>query len=221
MTDTLTTILESGLVAIIRSDQPEGLVDAANALGDGGVKALEVTLNTPGALDAISTLTAVGKRKFIVGAGSVLDGESTRAAILAGAEFLVSPNVNIRAIQVAKRYGKVICSGAFTLTEIVNAQQAGADIIKIFPVSSVGPKYIKDILAPLSQVRVMPVGGVNLKNMVDYLQAGACAVGVGSSLVNSKMIAQGDWPGITELARQHVQVIESTRSSCAQPGTRT
>lgn len=217
MTDTLGIILESGLVAVIRSDHPEGLVEAAKALSDGGVKALEVTLNTPGALDAISTLAAVGKRNFVVGAGSVLDGESARVAILAGAEFLVAPNLNTRAIEVTKRYGKVICSGAFTPTEIVNAQQAGADIIKIFPASSVGPKYIKDILAPLSQVRVMPVGGVNLKNIADYLQAGACAVGVGSSLVNSKLIAQGDWLGITELARQHVRVIESARSSCAQP----
>lgn len=213
MTDTLTTILESGLVAVIRSDRPQGLMETAKALADGGVKALEVTLNTPGALDAISSLASVAKRNFVVGAGSVLDGESARVAILAGAEFLLAPNLNTHAIEVAKRYGKVICPGAFSPTEIVHAQQAGADIVKIFPVSSVGPKYIKDILGPLSQVRVMPVGGVNLKNIADYLRAGACAVGVGSSLVNSKLIAQGDWPGITELARQHVRAIESARSS--------
>jgi len=161
MTDTLTSILESGLVAIIRSDRPQGLFETANALADGGVKALEITLTTPGALEAISNLATASKGKFIVGAGSVLDGESARAAILSGAEFLVMPNLNTGAIEVAKRYGKVVCPGALTPTEIVTAQQAGADIIKIFPASSLGPEYIKAVRAPLPQIRLMRPPGID------------------------------------------------------------
>ena len=208
--DTLQSILASGLIAIIRSDRPEGLVDTAKALAVGGVKALEVTLTTPGALDAISDLAAASKGEFVVGAGSVLDAESARAAILSGAEFLVMPNLNIGAIEVGKRYGKVVCPGALTPTEIVNAQQAGADIIKIFPASSLGAGYIKAVKAPLPQVRLMPVGGMNLQNIGDYFRAGACAVGVGGSLVNSKLIAQGNFSGIADLARQYLRAVKES-----------
>ena len=213
MNDILTSILESGLVAIIRSDRPQGLFETASALAEGGVKALEITLTTPGALVAISNLATASKGKFIVGAGSVLDAESARAAILAGAEFLVMPNLNTGAIELAKRYGKIICPGALTPTEIVNAQQAGADLIKIFPASSLGPGYIKAILAPLPQVCLVPVGGINLENVADYFRAGAAAVGVGGSLVSSKLICQGDWAAITELARKYVRVVQSARKS--------
>ena len=216
MTNTLTRILESGLVAIIRSNRPQGLVETANALAEGGVTALEVTLTTPGALEVISDLAASCKGAFAVGAGSVLDRESARAAILAGAEFLVMPNLNIGTIEIAKRYGKVVCPGALTPTEIVNAQQAGADIIKIFPASSLGPEYIKAVRAPLPQIRLMPVGGINLENVSSYFKAGACAVGVGSSLVNGKLIDQGDWSSITKLARQYVQAIQGARNSDTQ-----
>ena len=215
MTNTLTRILESGLVAIIRSDRPQGLVETANALANGGVTALEVTLTTPGALEAISDLAAC-KGDFVVGAGSVLDAESARAAILAGAEFLVAPNLNTGTIEVAKRYGKVVCPGALTPTEIVNAQQAGADIIKIFPASLLGPEYIKAVRAPLPQIRLMPVGGINLENASGYFKAGACAVGVGSSLVNEKLIERGDWSSITKLARQYVQAAQEARKSDTQ-----
>ena len=211
MTDTLGAILESGLVAIIRSDRPQGLVETANALAEGGVKALEVTLTTPGALDAITHLAAASEGRFIVGAGSVLDGESARAAILAGAEFLVMPVVNVGAIEVAKRYGKVACPGALTPTEVVSAAQAGADIIKVFPASQFGPGYIKAVRAPLPQMRLMPVGGVNLINAGDYVRAGACALGVGGSLVNSKRIAAGDFAAITQLAADFVQTIQAAR----------
>ena len=213
MTNTLETILESGLVAIIRSDRPQGLLETANALADGGVKALEVTLTTPGALEAISNLATAAQGRFVVGAGSVLDAESARAAILAGAEFLVMPNLNVGAIELARRYSKVICPGALTPTEIVSAQQAGADIIKIFPASSLGPGYIKAVRAPLPQICLMPVGGMNLENIADYFRAGASAVGVGGSLVNSKLIGQGNWPAITDLARQYVQVAKSALGS--------
>jgi len=213
MPDTLTSILESGLVAVIRSDRPQGLFETANALADGGVKALEITLTTPGALEAISSLASASKGKFVVGAGSVLDAESARAAILAGAEFLVMPNLNTGAIELAKRYGIIICPGALTPTEIVTAQQAGADLIKIFPASSLGPGYIKAIRGPLPQVRLVPTGGMNLENVADYFRAGASAVGVGSSLVNSKLIAQSNWPAITDLAREYVQAIQIARDS--------
>ncbi len=213
MPDTLTSMLESGLIAIIRSDRPQGLFETANALADGGVKALEITLTTPGALEAISNLASASKGKFVVGAGSVLDAESARAAILAGAEFLVMPNLNIDAIELAKRYGLIICPGALTPTEIVTAQQAGADLIKIFPASTFGPGYIKAIRGPLPQVRLVPVGGMNLENIGYYFRAGASAVGVGGSLVNSKLIAKGNWAAITDLARQYVQAVQIARDS--------
>ena len=210
MTNTLARILESRLIAIIRSDRPKGLLETARALAEGGVIALEVTLTTPGALEAISNLAAESKDDFVVGAGSVLDPESARAAILAGAEFLVMPNLNIGAIEVARRYGKIVCPGALTPTEIVTAQQAGADLIKIFPASVMGSAYIKAIRGPMPQVRLMPVGGMNLGNITDYLQAGASVVGVGENLVNNELITQGNWTAITELARQYVQVCTVT-----------
>ena len=123
------------------------------------------------------------------------------------------PNLNIGAIELAKRYGKIICPGALTPTEIVTAQQAGADIIKIFPASSFGPGYIKAIRAPLPQMRLMPVGGMNLENVEDYFRAGASAVGVGGSLANSELIGQGNWSAITDLARQYVQAVQKARDS--------
>lgn len=208
MSETLATILETRIIAIIRSDSAAGLIETANALARGGVKAIEVTMTTPGALEAISAAAKQSGGQFIVGAGTILDGESARLAILAGAEFLVMPGLSLDAIEVGRRFGKVVCPGALTPTEIVAAWQAGADIVKVFPASCVGgPDYIKALKAPLPQVRLMPVGGVDLSNAKAYIEAGACAIAVGSALVNAKLIAQGNWDQITEVARQYVAAV--------------
>ena len=211
MKNTLQTILDSGIVAIIRSGSSSGLLEAAKALANGGIKAIEITLTTPGALDAISSLAKGGNGEFVVGAGSVLDAESARMAILAGAEFLVMPNLDIGAIEMAKRYGKVVCAGALTPTEALTAWQAGADIVKIFPASSMGPNYIKALKGPLPQIRLMPVGGVNVDNIEQFIKAGACGVGVGGKLVNTAMIEQGKWDQITEMARKCIEAVARGR----------
>jgi 2-dehydro-3-deoxyphosphogluconate aldolase/(4S)-4-hydroxy-2-oxoglutarate aldolase len=208
VSETLATILETRIIAIIRSDSAAGLIETANALARGGVKAIEVTMTTPGALEAISAAAKQSGGQFVVGAGTILDGESARLAILAGAEFLVMPGLSLDAIEVGKRFGKVVCPGALTPTEIVAAWQAGADIVKVFPASCVGgPDYIKALKAPLPQVRLMPVGGVDLSNARVYIDAGACAIAAGSALVNAKLIAQGNWDQITQVARQYVAAV--------------
>ena len=210
--NTLHTILDSGIVAIIRSDSSSGLLEAAKALANGGIKAIEVTLTTPGALDAISSLAKGSNGEFVVGAGSVLDSESARMAILAGAEFLVMPNLDVEAIQMAKRYGKVVCPGALSPTEILTAWQAGADVVKVFPASCMGAAYIKAVKGPLPQARLMAVGGVNASNIEEFIRAGACGVGIGGKLVNTAMIEQGKWDQISEMARKCIEAVARGRS---------
>ena len=212
MMEALRTILDTGIVAIVRSDSPRGLIETVRALASGGVRAIEVTMTTPGALEAIAAAAREAGEDYVIGAGSVLDGDAARAAILAGAEFLVSPNLDLNTIRVVKRYGKAICPGAFTPTEVLAAWEVGADIVKVFPASSVGPEYIAALRGPLPQVRYMPVGGVELANAAAFLRAGACALGVGGALVNRKLIAAGDWPRITDLARQYVAAVAQARA---------
>jgi 2-dehydro-3-deoxyphosphogluconate aldolase/(4S)-4-hydroxy-2-oxoglutarate aldolase len=207
VSDVLQTILDSGIIAIIRSDSPSGLVATARALAAGGVRALEVTLTTPGALEAISAVARQSAGRFLVGAGSVPDADAAQRAIDAGAEFLVAPNVDAPTIELARREGKVVCPGAFTPTEIVAAWRAGADIVKVFPASFVGPAYLRALRGPLPQVRYMPVGGVSLDNAGEYIRAGACAVGVGGALVNREVIAAGDWAQITAAAARYVEAV--------------
>ncbi len=212
MADTLRTLLETGVVAIIRADVPTGLVEAGRALARGGVRAIEVTMTTPGALQAVEDLTAESGGGFIVGAGSVLDAETARACILAGAEFLVMPTTDVAAIELARRYGKVVCPGALTPTEVITAWQAGADIVKVFPASLGGPAYLKALKGPLPQVRLMPVGGVSPENAGDYIRAGACAVALGGALVNTSRIQAEDWAAIEHAARRTVQEVQAARS---------
>jgi len=212
MNDTLRAILDSGVIAIVRSDSSAGLLETVHALARGGVKAIEITMTTPGALDAITLLAREASEEYIIGAGSVLDGPMARSAIDSGAEFLVMPNVNLDGIRLAKDRGKVVCPGALTPTEIVTAWQAGADIVKIFPASCFGPEYILALNGPLPEVRYMPVGGVDLTNAAGYVKAGACAIAVGSALVNKKTIARGDWAQITETARKYVEAVARARS---------
>ncbi len=209
----LDRVLNCGIVAIIRATSGEQLVSVAEALYDGGIDVIEVTFTVPGVLDVIS---AVRKRlgdKVLLGAGTVLDPESARAALLAGAEFLVSPTVNLDVIKMCRRYDKLMMCGAYTPTEILTAWEAGSDIVKVFPADIGGPAYLKAIKGPLPQVRLMPTGGVNLETLPKFIEAGACAVGLGSQLVEKNAVEQGNVARIRELAQQYVALLAKIRGA--------
>jgi 2-dehydro-3-deoxyphosphogluconate aldolase/(4S)-4-hydroxy-2-oxoglutarate aldolase len=211
-TENLQRVLDSGIVAILRTPSSEQLTSVARAIFEGGVDVIEVTFTVP---DALQTLAAVKKelgRRVLLGAGTVLDPETARAALLAGAEFIVSPAVNLDVIRICKRYDKVVMPGAFTPTEILTAWEHGADIVKVFPSDSVGPGYIKALKAPFPQIRLMPTGGVNLQTLPDFIKAGACAVGVGGSLVEQQAVRDGKFDRLRDLAAQYVQVLKAARA---------
>jgi len=208
----LSLIRESGLVVIMRADEPRGLSEAGRALVEGGVRALEVTITTPNALELIRQLADDLGKKALVGVGSVLDAETARAAILSGAEFLVCPIINPEVIAMANRYGKVVIPGAFTPTEIVAAQTAGADLIKIFPAEVLGPEFIKAVKAPLPQAQLVPTGGITLENISTYIKAGATALGVGGSLVSKRILAEGRFKELTALAEKFTAAVKEARN---------
>jgi len=209
----LARVLDSGIVAIIRAPSGEMLVDVAMTLYEAGIDVIEVTFTVPGVLDIISQVHRELGDRILLGAGTVLDTESARAAFLAGAEFLVTPCVNPDVIQLCNRYGKLVMSGAFTPTEALTAWEAGADIVKVFPADIGGPSYLKSLHGPLPQIRLLPTGGVNLETLPDFLKAGACAVGLGSSLVEKQAVASGDMTRIGDLARQYVELVQETRKA--------
>ncbi len=204
-------ILETGIVAVIRAQSSDQLVDAARALRDGGVKAIEVTMTTPNALDVIKKVSDEMKDDCVIGVGTVLDPETARAAILSGAEFVVAPTLNLDTIKMCKRYSAVVVPGAYTPTEILTAWEAGADVVKVFPATGLGPRFFKDVLGPLPQVRLSPTGGVSLETVADFIQAGACCVAVGGNLVTKTALANQDWKSITDTAKQFIEKIKLAR----------
>lgn len=208
----LNRVLERVIVAVIRAESPDLLVDVAEALLAGGVEVMEVTFTVPRAAEVLEKVAAKLGSRILLGAGTVLDPETARVAILAGAEFIVSPTVNTQVIEMARRYSKLAMPGALTPTEVITAWQAGADIVKIFPSELTGPRYIKLLHAPLPQVRLMPTGGVNADTAAEYLQAGACALGVGGALVDPKLVAAGDFAEIERRARQLVEAVRKFRA---------
>ena len=207
----LTRILDCGIVAVVRTAEPTGLVEVVRALADGGVTVAEVTLTVPGATDVIREARRQLGDRVLLGAGTVLDPETARTALLAGAEFVVAPTVNPDVIRVCRRYDKVVMPGAFTPTEILAAWEAGADVVKVFPAEVLGPAFFKAMRGPLPQVRLMPTGGVDLTTAADFLKAGACCLGVGSQLVEPKAVAARDFARIRDLARQYVAVVKQAR----------
>lgn len=207
----LERIEEAGIIAAIRADSSEKLIEVAQALEAGGAQFIEVTMNTPNALRVIEALADRMGDRIGVGVGTVLDPETARAAILAGAQYIVSPTLNLRVIEMAKRYSKLVFPGAFTPTEILAAWEAGADMVKVFPASAVGPGYIRDIHGPLPQIRLMPVGGVSVENCGEFIKAGAAAVTAASCIAPKKDIAAGNWETITGLARQMIANIRAAR----------
>jgi 2-dehydro-3-deoxyphosphogluconate aldolase/(4S)-4-hydroxy-2-oxoglutarate aldolase len=204
----LQRVLDHKIVAVIRAENGDLLVDVAESLLAGGVEVMEVTFTVPRANRVLEKVADRIGSRILLGAGTVLDTETCRAAILAGAEFIVSPAVNVEVIELCKRYSKVVMPGALTPTEVLTAWQAGADIVKIFPSEITGPKYLKALHGPLPHIRLMPTGGVNLETAAEFLRSGACALGIGSSLVDPKVVASGDLKKIETLARQYVQIVK-------------
>ena len=209
----LAFISEVGIVPIVRTSSAEGAIRAVEGIYAGGVRAAEITMTVPGAIHALEKLADRFGGKLILGAGTVLDPETARACMLAGAEFFVTPSLRLSTIEMAKRYSKVICPGALTPTEVLTAWEAGANVVKIFPCGNVGgPKYIKALKGPFPQIEMIPTGGVNLETTGDFLKAGACAVAVGGELVDAKTVKEGRFDIIENRARQYLAAIAKARS---------
>ena len=209
--ENLGAIKAGGVVAVLRADRPDALVEVAQAIGRGGIGAVEITMTTPGALDVIGECANRLGGEFLLGAGTVLDPETARAAILAGAEYIVTPTMNPDVITLCRRYDKIVIPGALTPTEILTAWECGADIVKVFPATAVGPRYFKDVKGPLPQIDLMPTGGVDLENAGDFIRAGACAIAVGGNLVDRAAVAAGDWQTLTDTARKYVDAVRTAR----------
>jgi 2-dehydro-3-deoxyphosphogluconate aldolase/(4S)-4-hydroxy-2-oxoglutarate aldolase len=208
----LRRVLDGGIVAVVRSPDSQQLVEAARALADGGVTTVEITMTVPDALDVVRAVRRALGDRLLLGAGTILDAETARAALLAGAEYLVAPTVNLDVIKLCQRYDKLVMPGAFTPTEILTAWEAGADIVKVFPAEVLGPAFFKAVRGPLPQVRLMPTGGVDLNTAADFLKAGACCLGVGSQLVEPKAVAERKFDRIRDLARQYVNIVGEFRA---------
>jgi 2-dehydro-3-deoxyphosphogluconate aldolase/(4S)-4-hydroxy-2-oxoglutarate aldolase len=204
-------IEEAGIVAIVRLDDLDSAVPLTEALLAGGVRAIEFTFTNRLAGRAIEDVRKALGERALVGAGSVLDAETARAALLAGAQFVVTPTLEEDVIRTCARYGVPTAIGAFTPTEILRAWQAGATFVKVFPASVGGPRYLKDVLGPLPQVKLVPTGGVSLENAADFLRAGAVAVAVGSNLVDAKTVAAGDWSTLSARAERLVAAVQESR----------
>src|SRR5215475_4046812 len=209
--DQLRQVLDSGIVAVVRSQDSQQLVEVVRALADGGVTVVEITMSVPGALDVLRQVRQALGDRVLLGAGTVLDPETARAVLLAGAEYIVAPTLSLEVIRLCQRYAKLVMPGAFTPTEILAAWEAGADIVKVFPADVVGPAFFKALRGPLPQVRLMPTGGVDLNTAADFLKAGACCLGVGSQLVEPKAVASRDFDRIRGLARQYVAIVQQAR----------
>src|SRR6267143_1452592 len=188
----LRQVLDCGIVAVVRSPDHQQLVEVCRALADGGVTVVEIAMTVPNALDVLRQVREALGDRLLLGAGTVLDAETARAVLLAGAEYIVAPTVNLDVVRLCQRYDKLVMPGAFTPTEILSAWEAGADIVKVFPADVLGPAFLKAVRGPLPQIRLMPTGGVDLTTAAAFLKAGACCLGVGGQLVDPKSVAAGD-----------------------------
>lgn len=204
-------LMESGLVAVIRRPKKEQVHFIAEALINGGVGALEITIDTPGAFDMIEELKASYSERILVGAGTVLDAETAKKAIDAGADFIFSPTFDKATIEMTNRYGKISIPGVMTPTEMVQAYQAGADILKVFPADALGIDYIKNVQGPLAHIPMMPTGGVSIENVGAFIMNGAVAVGVGGTLVDRQAIEDENYEKLTRKAKEFSQAIQRAR----------
>jgi 2-dehydro-3-deoxyphosphogluconate aldolase/(4S)-4-hydroxy-2-oxoglutarate aldolase len=213
---TLAAIMDIGIVPVVRTSTAEAAIRAIEAIYRGGIRSAEITMTVPGAIRALERVADQFGDKITLGAGTVLDPETARACMLAGAEFFVTPALNLATIEIAKRYSKPIMPGALTPTEVLAAWQAGADVVKVFPAGNVGgAKYIKALKGPFPQIEMIPTGGVNLETAGEFLKAGACAVAVGGELSDAKTIKEGRYEVFEERARQYLAVVQKARSEMA------
>ena len=213
---TINQLREHGALGIVRVQKAENLLQIAEALQGGGLNCVEITMTTPGALRAIEE--AVGKLgdEVLMGAGTILDAATARQAILAGAQFLVTPTVEPDVIEMAHRYGIVVIAGAMTPSEILTAWEAGADMVKVFPAGILGPEYIKAVRGPLPQIPLVPTGGITAGNAGEFIKAGAAIVCAGGWLVDKKAVAEGRYEVLTERARQLVEAVEKAKAAMAK-----
>jgi 2-dehydro-3-deoxyphosphogluconate aldolase/(4S)-4-hydroxy-2-oxoglutarate aldolase len=211
--DVIKQIRDTGVIPVVRATSADEAMQAIDAIREGGVSVLEITMTVPGAVELIEQLSKKYGNDVLVGAGTVLDPETARACILAGAQFVVSPALNVDTIAICRRYGIAIMPGALTPTEVVQAWTAGADFVKVFPAGAMGgASYLKALKAPLPQIELVPTGGVSLKTAADFIKAGASALGVGADLVDLKAIRDGQASIITERAKQFVQIVKEARA---------
>jgi 2-dehydro-3-deoxyphosphogluconate aldolase/(4S)-4-hydroxy-2-oxoglutarate aldolase len=210
----LRSILDIGVVPVVRTSSAESAVLAIEAVYRGGIRAAEITMTVPGAVKALEKLADAFGDKLVLGAGTVLDPETARICMLAGAQFFVTPALNLKTIEIVKRYSKIIMPGALTPTEIVTAWEAGADFVKVFPCGALGgAKYIKSLKAPLPHIEMVPTGGVSLETTADFLRAGAAAVAVGAELIDAKTISEGRYEVFEERARQFLAEVAKARGN--------
>lgn len=207
----LKRMVDDGLVAVIRMANTQHLFQVVEALGRGGLSCIEITMTTPGAIEIIKDLTEKLGKDFVIGAGTVLDADTACSALTAGAEFIVSPTFKEEIVRTTHDYDKVCVPGAFTPTEILRAWEAGADVVKVFPATVLGPQFFKDIKGPLPQIRLTPTGGVSLENASQFIEAGADFLGAGGSLLNKEAIRNERWDQLTDIAAKFIAVIRSTR----------
>ena len=209
---TLERVLDGGIVAVVRADSADSAALAATAIAEGGVSTIEITFTVPDAVEVLRRLRRELPGSIVLGAGTVLDPETARAALLAGAQFIVSPTLNLEVIRLTRRHGAPVFPGAFTATEVLAAWEAGGDIVKVFPADVGGPNYFKSLHGPLPQIRLMPTGGVDLDTAEAFLKAGACCLGVGSALVDPKLVAAQDFDRLRERAAQFAAVVRRVRA---------
>jgi len=212
----LSRVLKSGIVAIVRSPRGDRLVEVAEALLAGGIDVLEFTFTIPKAPQILEQVADKLGDRVLLGAGTVLDAATARTALLAGAQYIVTPAVKLDVIQLCQRYSKLVMPGALTPTEVLTAWEAGADLVKIFPSEITGPKYLKALHGPFPHIRLMPTGGVNLNTASEFLRSGACSLGIGSSLVEPALLSSANWDALRDLAAQYVKIVRDTRAELAQ-----
>lgn len=207
----LSRLLKSGIIAVVRKIEEDKVIQVIAALVEGGITGIEVTMDSANALNTISEAKKLFGDKAVIGVGTVLDGYSAHLAIQAGADFIFAPTLSQNTIAVSNRYGKIVIPGVFTPTEILQAYEWGADIVKVFPASVLGSQFIKDVSGPLGHIPMMPTGGISLENIEEYIKAGAVAVGVGGSLLNKEYIHNSEWDKLTDLARQYTEIVANAR----------
>jgi 2-dehydro-3-deoxyphosphogluconate aldolase/(4S)-4-hydroxy-2-oxoglutarate aldolase len=212
--DVLKKVAEVGLVPVVRAQSADEAMKVVDAIREGGVPVLEITMTVPGAIGLMEQMARRFGKDVVLGAGTVLDPETARACILSGAAFVVSPALNRATIEVCRRYSVAVLPGALTPTEVVSAWEAGADVVKVFPCGALGgASYIKSLKAPLPHIEMIPTGGVSVKTAADFIKAGSLALGVGADLVDTKAIREGNARAVTEKAREYVRLVQEARAS--------